>query len=589
MLGKTRFYITKKNIMNFEIKIVKDDFVLELLNNKTFISQWEELANQNEKVTVIQEPPFVTTWYSQYSNKYQPILILGIDTNSDLVGIMPLAYSLSDHYLTHAGDGQAEYHGWLCAKSADQEFPVQALIAIKNNFQLRKWQWRPLPPRSQINCLSSSDLKREKIYVRIIEEDSPILDLNDENKINKIRKNKSIQIKLNRYKKKNSFYIERIKSKDKAKEIFDILSNQCDFRQMAIHQTAPFSRDGNKKPFYIERLNFPENNHFTILWSDNDPVAFHFGACDTDTVYLGLSSYNPIEEKNSPGSILIIKLIEFLKEEGYRYLDLTPGGDKYKEKYCSFHQKIYTPTFYFYKKDKIVADLKYFIRKTVKKSIISAGADPDIVKNRLGNVLSILKKNSKLSPLKMLRNLISIAYKRNVYLLYRFLIDDLSLKNIVIDENININNYSDLLLYNNSNPNIEKKSDFFSASLRHFSSEDLSYTILSDGILAQSGWMTKGGKGYRMTEVDMDFYSPENSYILFDFFTEPNLNKQELYSKTLEKMLSDCKNNGAKEVFIAVNENEISSRSIIEKVGFKVYRKFQRTKTLWIDHKKEFS
>ena len=204
--------------MNLEIKIVKDNFVLELLNDKTFISQWEELANQNEKVTVIQEPPFVTTWYRQYSNKYQPILILGFDENSVLVGLMPLAFSLKDQYLTHAGDYHAEYHGWLCKKNIDPEFLVQALIAVKNNFQLRKWQWRPIPPRSQINWLSSPALKKEKIYVRIAEEDSPVLDLNDENKINKIRKNKSIQIKLNRYKKKNSFYIERIKSKEKAKE-----------------------------------------------------------------------------------------------------------------------------------------------------------------------------------------------------------------------------------------------------------------------------------------------------------------------------------------------------------------------------------
>jgi hypothetical protein len=39
--------------MNLELKIVKDSNVLELLDDKTFISRWEEIADQNEKVTVI--------------------------------------------------------------------------------------------------------------------------------------------------------------------------------------------------------------------------------------------------------------------------------------------------------------------------------------------------------------------------------------------------------------------------------------------------------------------------------------------------------------------------------------------------------
>jgi GNAT superfamily N-acetyltransferase len=574
--------------MNLEIKIIKDNSVLELLNDKTFISRWDELANQNEKVTVIQEPPFVTTWYRQYFNKYQPVLILGFDKNSIMVGIMPLAFSLKDLYLTHAGDGQAEYHGWLCTKDAEEEFPVQALIAIKNNFQIRKWPWRPIPPRSQINWLTSPDLKKEKIYSRIIEEDSPVLDMNDEDKINKIRKNKSIQIKLNRYKKKNNFYIERIKSKEKAKKIFDILSMQCDFRQMAIHQTAPFAQDGNKKPFYIERLNFPENNHFTILWSDSNPIAFHFGACDSDTVYLGLSSYNPLEEKNSPGSILIIKLIEFLKEEGYHFFDLTPGGDSYKEKYCNFHQKIYIPTIYFFKKDKIFSDLKYIMSKTIKNLILSVGGKPKIVKNKLDNTLSMLKNISKLTPLTIIRQLISKVYQKNVYVLYRLLIDDFSPKNFKSYENIAINRYSDLLLYNNSNPYIQRKSDLFSAALRHFSSEDLLYTIVSDSVLAQYGWITKGRKNHKIEDFDIEFDFPENSYLLYDFFTEPNFRKQDLYTKTLETMLNDCTKNGTKEVFIGVYENDFSSRKIFENIGFKIYRKLQRTKTFWMVNKKEY-
>jgi predicted acetyltransferase len=75
---------------------------------------------------------------------------------------------------------------------------------------------------------------------------------------------------------------------------------------------------------------------------------------------------------------------------------------------------------------------------------------------------------------------------------------------------------------------------------------------------------------------------------LYDFYTEPNFGRQELYTKTLEKMLFECNKNGAKEVFTWVSENNIPARSVIEKVGFKVYRKFQITKVLWSVLKKEY-
>lgn len=576
--------------MNIEIKIVKDENVLELLNDKVFVSQWEELAIQSDHATVIQEPPFVITWYRQYTNRYQPILILGFDKKNILIGLIPLAYSLKGHYLTHAGDGQAEYHGWLCKESEDHDFMIQALIAIKSSFKIRKWLWRSLPPGSRIGCLSSSELKKEQIFISITEEDSPVLDLNDISKIERIKKNKSTQNQLNRYKKRNGFCIERITSREKAEKIFDVLSKQCDIRQMASHRTTPFANDGNKKKFYLERLNFPENNHFTVLWSDKTPVAFHFGACDSKTVYNGLSAYNPVEEKNSPGRILIIKLAELLREEGFQYFDLTPGGDKYKEKYSSFNQKIYTISIFFFRKEKIIHDIKYILVRSLKKGLLLFGVDPRDAKFKLNDALAILKKISRVSPLETIRKFVSRVYERNYYLFYKLLSEDIPLNNFHTESGISINNYSDLLLYSESNPWISK-TDLFRRAFKHFLSEDLLYTFVLNGVLVQYGWVAKSGKSQELKkiEIEAEFDSPENSYILYDFYTEPNFSIKEIFSETLEKMLIDCRKKGAKEVCVWLSDKKLSSLCGIESTGFKIYRKFQRRKTLGLVQKKVIS
>jgi hypothetical protein len=558
--------------MDIEIKIVRNNAVLVMLNDKDFISQWKQLADGDEKATIIQEPPFVTTWYKQYKDKYEPVLILGYDRNACLVGLMPVAFHLKKKYLTHAGDNQAEYHGWLCRKSDDIDFLLQALIAIRDNFKLKYWKWNSIPPRSDLSWLKSDIFKSQKIYINFYSEDSPILDLKDEVKLNNLKKN--LTNKINRYKRRGNFYFERIKSKEKAFGVFDILAKQCDFRQMAAYGKMPFTNDRNKKNFFIERLDYPENNHFTILWSNDNIIAYHFGPCDSDTVYLGLTGYNPVEEKNSPGSILIVMLAEFLRNEGYRYLDLTVGGN-YKEKYCNLHQKLYMPTIYFSRKGKIIADYKLFLRNTGKYIISKIGGQPEVLSGKLKDFTKSVKIIFNSKPSVITRNLISSFYDKKVYIVYKLDIDNYSM----IDHNhpVRINKYPDLLL--SADPNSSYKKELLKNALRHFCQEDLLYTVVLDGVLAQYGWMTRGGACQKPPDEIMQFDTPVNSYILYDFFTEKNF-KKELLHDILGHMIDECRTKGAAEAYIPVNEINISERNLIQESGFKMHHKFIKTRTL---------
>ncbi|MEW5766864.1 MAG: GNAT family N-acetyltransferase [bacterium] len=316
--------------MDFSLKIITDSEVDSLIERPDFLLSWSQLAKKDRKVTVIQEPPFVITWYKQYKNKYTPVLCLGYNKTGELVGLMPLAKSLDNDSIVHAGAHQAEYHGWVSDPEVDEDFPVACLIGIKRRFNPKIWKWRWLPPQTPINWFSSKSLSQEGIFVKYRRQASPLWDLRDLEKLRQVQKNKSIKSKLNRYKKKGEFYLERVCDKARTQELMPILKEQCDLRQEAIHSVRPFTNDSNKAKFYIEAQNYPEANHFTVLWSNNKPIAFHFGPCDDQGVYWGLSSYDPLEGKNSPGTLLIIELAKKMREEGFQYLDLTPGGTNIK-------------------------------------------------------------------------------------------------------------------------------------------------------------------------------------------------------------------------------------------------------------------
>jgi CelD/BcsL family acetyltransferase involved in cellulose biosynthesis len=558
-----------------DIKVARGNSVFALLNNKEFIFQWKQLAEEDKKATIIQEPPFVITWYKQYIDKYEPVLILGYDEQGSIAGLLPLAFHLKNKYITHAGDYQAEFHGWICRNGTDNDFLLQAFIAVRDNFKLKLWHWRSLPPGSDISWLKSGLFKNERIYIKYYSEDSPILDLNDDIKLNNLKRYRANQI--NRYNRRGNFFFEHVKSKEKAVEVFETIAKQCDFRQMAAHESMPFSNDRNKKYFFIERLNYPENNHFTILWSNNDIVAYHFGSCNNDTVYLGLLGYNPIEEKNSPGSVLIVMLAESLRQEGYHYLDLTIGGD-YKEKYCNLHQKRYIPTIYFSIKGKIIADCKHYLRNICKYIFSKLGGKPKVISSKMRNLSKSVKRLLKLKPSELSRYLTSTFYSKEVHMLYKLNIDNYHVSNSNHPGIVQINKYSDLLL--SSESSTYYKQELLKCALRHFCQEDLLYTIVFDGVLAQYGWMARGGACHRPSDKALQFDTPVNSFILYDFFTEKNFKSDELFHDLLDQMINECRTKSAEEVYIEIDGAEYSERNLIERSGFVFHHKYIKTRTL---------
>lgn len=572
--------------MNFTIKIVTGEDVLTLLKDDLFISSWKNLSNIDHKVTLIQEPPFVITWYQQYYNIFNPVLCLGYDDKNSLVGLMPLALSLKSGRLTHAGDGQAEYNGWISKKDIDQIFPISCLIVIKRTFRVKKWQWRCIPPRTKTDWIFSPLLKKENIYINYTKQPSPTWNLSDENKLKEILSKKTIRYSINKYKKAGKFYIERIKDKEQAKDLIDIVKNQYDFRMLAVYNIAPFEIDIKKKNFYIERMNFPDNNHFTALWSNGKPIAFHFGACDKDTVYLGLFSFDPLEAKNSPGILLIIELATLMMKEGYKYLDLTPGIDEYKEKFSNKYQELIAPTVYFDKFERFKDCIINLLKKPIKTYLVLVGLKPYFIKKKIyKKTKSLFNTLGRINLVNIIKKLFLVIYNKRIYLQYKFPCDEFDSK---IEQNIDIRiqNYSDLLLYTDSNPWLTRSDFLFEASKR-FANGELLYSIVKDGSLAHYGWLTKGGRIHRFTEVDMEFKSPPESVILYDFYTEPKFRRQGLYQQNIKQLLYDSFKMGFKEAYIGVAYKNIPSKAAIEKMGFKLFRTYIKIRFLCFSIKKE--
>ena len=574
-------------MLNYKIKIVQGIKAKQYLSDKEFLIKWKKLANDSGKCTIIQEPPFVLTWYKQYSAKFTPVLVLGIDDEDNLLGFLPLSLENVTNQLIHTGSWQAEYHGWIAHPDIDESFPIQAIIAIQNNFQIKKWQWRWMPPNFSINWINSPLLHKNNIFIKVKFENSPLWDLTDRKKENKIFANKSIKSKINRYKKRGELYLERITNKNRAELLLAELKHQCDFRQMSINGITPFRQDPFKESFFIEKLNYPESFHFTVLWCDEKPLAFHHGPCDNNTIYIGLSGFDPTEYKNSPGTLLMALLAKFARSEGYKYIDLTPGGDAYKQRFSNSVTALYMPMIYFNTIDKL-KDEFICILKFYAKSLLTMGGRSEkfITFIREINIKDFQNKLKRITFGKVARKFIYLFYNNRVYLRYRLKKEDFTFKNNTSIK-VNKQKYADLLEYSGSNP-WKSKQEIVSGALDRFANGETLYSIMIDNLLAHWGWLTKGGKTHFFTEVDMTCDSLPNTYILYDFYTEPKYRRKKLYLINMIEMINDSFENGADEVFIGVRRDNFPSRKAIEKVGFKLYQTFINRRILFYSKKISF-
>ena len=521
--------------MALTIEIIRGTEAHQCRNDDEFIRRWDSLAKQTAHVSVFQEPAFVNSWHDAYKQYFEPIFVLGTDISGNLVGLIPLTIDKETNKLMHAGGWHAEYHGWLAEPTHEQIFMPQAMAAIKQQFPLSTWQWTFLPPRCNTDWLKSRMLVTNGIYANIELTESPLLDLHDEEKLTKILKSKSIKSKINRLKRLGELRIERIVSKERVEQLIDQIAVLVNFRHEAVHQVAPFETDFLQKEFYLERSNNLEENHFSILWMGDKLLAFHYGAIDQDTIYIGLTAFDPTVSKHSPGVIFLIYLAQLLQQEGIRYIDLTPGGDEYKERFSNQHQIISKPNFYFNKIEKLKNESKAISSKIITKSI--------------GHLKKEKQQDSPSNKQEYHRYAINIAkYEEN---------------KIKETNTANVQNFSDLLLYDNEKQAL-KRPAILSHAMQRFCQADTLFSVTKNNQLIAHAWASKIGSTYKRLAEN---YNPGKTGVVLDYLDQDfQLLEKDKIKSLLPTMLEYVFKNGATDAFIYLPKN--SSSSLFEEIGF---------------------
>lgn len=560
--------------MSINIDILEGSKAIQALNSSENINNWKNFYFECECKTFFQSPNFVINWYSTYASEYEPLIIIG-KSNSELIGLIFLANSKKNNSIVHAGAHQAEYHGWIARKNFESAFFIAFLKNVRNYIKHKTWTWRWLPPEFKSEWFDPEELRTHRIFTKQVHDRSPYVNLDSLDRLNKIKKNSAVKTKLKRYNKIGELTLEHITSKERAKKLFPELMLQYDFRQALKNGIFPFDQDKCKKEFYLNKMTFPENVHFTALLLNNEPIAFHIGDSDDKTVFYSVPTFNTLETKNSPGTLLLLKLLEKLVEENYKYLDLTPGLDPNKEKFANAYKDIYQLTIYFsftkYIYSKIIFLIKNFTKYFVKKIHV----DIDLVKKKVDWFKMKLKNISKIEFHEIPSKIFSWLYQSNHIYLYRYNLENYDKIRNFETNNVRVQQYFDLLFYTESIPWLSK-TDLVRLAQSRFENNSFLFTIIQDSKLAHFSWAVKNKISHHFKEVGVTYTAPKSNVFLYDAYTDPIFRNKGYHLESLNYRIKKFVEEGIDNIYITVSENNAKSKRNLERTGFTIEKEFMQ-------------
>ena len=539
------------------VDLIYGEAAFKLLNHPQFIQSWQMLHAACPYATAFQAPGFVRTWYSAYAARWDPVLVRASDAAGALSGLWLLAYDPVTKHLANVGTHQAEYHTWICTVGKDHELLCSGWALLKRQFDFTSLQFKYLPDPALVDRLQTALADDGGMTQRRLPR--PLIKL-DAEEIRASAAKKSNKSRFNRLARLGKLEFRRISDTAEFEIIFDELINFYDLRQSAINQSAPFREDPAKRGFYSALFaQAPEKVYCAATLIDGRPVAAFLGMISGPMVQLGLLISSPFCAEHSPGKIHIMQLSEQLLKDGINVLDLTPGGDAWKERFANAHDEVAEATVYRSTMARLHAAGIVRVAQLGKRALAVANITPDHVRGALATV-------RRASPAAVARKLGKLRGECREFRVYRA--DRALAAKFEFDQRVCHNDIAHLLAFEPSET-WQSRDGFLSNALARLEEGVKAFTVSINGRLAHIGWLATNQKSSHMTEVAQTMNFPPNSAALFDFYSHPAFRGTGLYRATIGHMLKVAFSEGDTEfAYISVLANNGPSRHVIESMDF---------------------
>jgi CelD/BcsL family acetyltransferase involved in cellulose biosynthesis len=530
----------------------------QLAASPEFQSQWRLLAGRCPWSTALQTPEFACTWYDCYADLYRPLILARYTSGGEMDGLMALAVERATGKLTCAGAHQAEYHVWL-ALPGEQSFIGEALEQLRK-LGFSSLTFTYLPPGTPLDWLES----RWAGWTALRTVPRPLLAVDNVEAISDSLNKKKNRRRLEKLQENGALTFLQLRTPEELDVYYDQIIDFYDFRMGAIHGHCPFREDPGKRVFY--RALIAQNGllHVTVMKVGDRLIAAHIGVQNKQEVTLGIVSHSPFVAIHSPGKLHILQLGLLLHEQGLTSLDLTPGGDAYKDDRATRYDDAHVLTVFLDRKSLVRHNAVSRLRSLAKTVLGALKID----KHQLGNWSLIRRQDSplrpKLSAIDSVRRWIWSSTE------LRFYRADVKARGAApASADVRRDSLVDLMCYEPYEESGYSRQQFLQNALVKIELGAHPYSLVRDHKLIVYGCLTTKIDKSALVELCPTYEFPPKSALIRDFYVHPSYRDQKLCLTLLEQLLRDAAaTDGIDFLYVTVSAGNGQLRSVLAEAGF---------------------
>ncbi|HKD86745.1 MAG TPA: GNAT family N-acetyltransferase [Terriglobales bacterium] len=531
--------------------VYSDAEALRALAQPAFSSAWRSLFEKCPWKTALQSPEFACTWYEHYGDLYYPLVLLRHGPGGEIDGLLTLAVERASGKLVFAGGNQAEYQVWL-ALPGEQTFIVECLERL-TQLGFPSLSLTYLPPGTPLDWMKGDWGKRSAL--RAVQR--PLLTVDNIEVVQESLGKKKNRRRLEKLQADGPMTFFELRTVADLDAYYDEIITFYDFRMGAVHGNSPFRDDPRKRLFYRALMAQGGLLHVTATKVGESLIAAHLGMRSKNEVILGIVSHSPFLAIHSPGKLHILQLGLLLHEEGFTSLDLTPGGDAYKEDRATRYDEAHSLTVFLDRKALLQHRVGASMRSLAKTGARVLGVDRkkalrwrSAARNPVGSFGSFVQEK---------------LWSSTEFRCYRAGINS-SAK--LPELKVRRDHLSDLLRYQPGRDEALSKRNFLSAALAAIESGGHFYSIVENETLAAYASLMRADNAL-LSDVQRSCACPPKLAAIQDLYTHPASRRQDLLQQLLSGILSSLSAlNGAEFVSIAVPADDRQASLVIEKQGF---------------------
>ncbi|THU39346.1 GNAT family N-acetyltransferase [Niastella caeni] len=469
----------------YSIEVVTGPAVITFLNDPGVQKSWDLLFDSCSWATVFQGRQFIAAWYLAYSEEHLPILITAVE-RGQLKGALPLVLlnSKADDEdgagkgkITGAGHYDGLYQAWLTNPSDGNVFIKKALAECMKKFPGHPISLRFLPPGTPLNW--TKDDKQWRQYSIVQPHARPLILLNGTEEEKIFQRRKHFKHKLNRLKRAGEVSFETVRDVETFKSSLHAMAIMYDFRHSALFNKNPFNEDPVKKDFLLELFRL-QLLHVTVLKVDGKIIGGMVAVTDKGWVSLAaINCHSPVKARwHSPGFLHFVLASKQFEEEGFRYFDLTPGYDAYKEELANGHDEVIELV--------ISSEFTFRIKRKIKKWLhgrfIASGIRPMTVELNIKRYLYLMRRRTAMSVIKILAKRFHKKRKPQLYQVPSYTLPTPAKISLHKD------NLTDLMQYNFGRGTDATKWEFLGDAMFRLERSQHCYTWIENGRLMGCAW-----------------------------------------------------------------------------------------------------